>query len=197
MEGVIRNVSNIIEATIDLAPQAPGSCAFLGIGGGFGVPYYAGEEALNVGALRAGLVKLHQTARDKLGCALSFESGRFISGPAGVLVCRVVDVKENHGSRFVLLDGGSNASGLFVGRNMGRCLPFELLRKGERIRGGPRSNLCGPLCTPMDRLATGVACDAREGDLIVWHLHGAYAASAGYARFLSFPPAREVMTDAA
>jgi diaminopimelate decarboxylase len=124
---------------------------------------------------------------------LLFESGRFLAGPAGALVTRVVDVKTIGGRRFVLLDGGINTSGLFGGGNGVRGLSHSVIRDGAVRTGGSASNICGPLCTPMDRLATSVACPAKVGDLVVWWNMGAYGFTAAPVNFLSFPAAAEVL----
>ena len=43
-----------------------------------------------------------------LGCQLVFEPGRVLVGNAGILVTKVIYVKENEGRRFIILDAGMN-----------------------------------------------------------------------------------------
>ncbi len=195
---VVANCHTLLDAVTSLAPLLPEPMSFLDVGGGFGIPYHAGDAALDLGRLRGELRSVVARARDELRVRASFEAGRFLVGPAGILVCRVVDMKVNVDRRFVVLDGGSNVCGLFTGRYAGRSLPFQVVRGGTIVDGGHEpATICGPLCTPLDRMATSVACGAQEGDLIVWHQCGAYGASAGLSDFLSFErPVEVVIEDA-
>src|SRR5690606_2890898 len=47
-------------------------------------------------------------AVDGLGCRLILEPGRVLAGNAGVLVTRVIYLKESGGRRFVIVDAGMN-----------------------------------------------------------------------------------------
>ena len=158
-------------------------------GGGFGIPMLRADEPLDLDRLAQLLTEALPTD----GPEMLFESGRFLVGPAGALVCGVVDTKVIDGRRFVLLDGGMNASGLFGGANAQRGLAFTVMRDGTVLDGGDRSTLCGPLCTPMDLLAAGVPCAAEPGDLVVWWQMGAYGLTAAPVGFLSFPAPVEVV----
>ncbi|QXM23720.1 diaminopimelate decarboxylase [Elioraea tepida] len=77
--------------------------ALLDIGGGLGIPY-AGEEVPSASAYAA-MVKETLGA---LGLRLVVEPGRWIVGPAGVLLARVVLQKQGEHRRFVILDAAMN-----------------------------------------------------------------------------------------
>ena len=72
------------------------------IGGGFGLA--AAGEAARAGGLRRPVLP-HLAG---LPFRVLIEPGRAIVGPAGVLVTRVLYVKENSGRRFVITDAGMN-----------------------------------------------------------------------------------------
>lgn len=74
---------------------------FVNVGGGFGVDYHEGE-APPVSAFAELLVPLAEGA----GLRIVLEPGRFIMGNAGILVTRVLYVKESGGKRFVVCDAG-------------------------------------------------------------------------------------------
>lgn len=190
---VISNTRAVYESVLSVSRATGTTVRFLDVGGGFGIPYYSNHTEMELAPLWEGLSIVAEEAKAEFGVELSFEAGRFISGPAGVLVTRVVDVKTNGGRRFVILDGGGNACGLFVGQAGGRCLPFQVIRDGAITKGGEPTTICGPLCTPMDRLASSVECAASEGDLIVWYQTGAYGLSAGLSSFLSLPTPNEFL----
>jgi diaminopimelate decarboxylase len=122
-----------------------------------------------------------------------FESGRFLAGPAGALICRVVDIKTIRERRFIIVDAGMNSSGIFGGARAIRSLALSVIRDGTLLGDGAKANICGPLCTPMDRLATSVPCAADVGDLIIWWNMGAYGLTAAPTAFLSFPLPGEVI----
>jgi diaminopimelate decarboxylase len=181
----------VLAAAAELADLGfPG--VHLDLGGGFGVGYTDGDGDLDLTALADQLSEVRRATPPE--ATLLFESGRFLAGPSGALVCQVVDVKTIGDRRFVLLDGGMNASGLFGGGNGVRGLRHSVIRDGAPVTGGPIANICGPLCTPMDRLATGVACAAEIGDLVVWWTMGAYGLTAAPVNFLSFQPPGELFT---
>ena len=186
-ELVLREVE-ALTSEVGVRPQV------IDVGGGFGIPYTSSQSPLSLVDLAARLGRLAERAeRDSF--QLVFESGRFLAGPAGALVCRVIDTKVIASRRYVLLDGGMNSSGIFGGSNSMRSLSHHVLRDGQLVHGGPASNLCGPLCTPMDRLATSVPCSAEVGDLVVWWNMGAYGLTAAPTAFLSFPRLHEVFVE--
>jgi diaminopimelate decarboxylase len=180
-----------------LAEHAPGPVLTLNIGGGFGVPYFPGEERLDLAAVGANLKTLLPEAKRALPQAqIVIELGRYLVAEAGVYVCRVVDRKESRGQIYLVTDGGLHhhlaASGNF-GQVIRKNYPVVI---GNKVAGGPRevASVVGPLCTPLDLLADQMElARAEPGDLVVVFQSGAYGISASPAAFLSHPAAREVL----
>ncbi len=82
----------------------------LDFGGGFGIPYRDGEAEFDLatyGAAMARKIEAFSTASGARPEAW-FEPGRFVAGPAGCLLARVMCRKESHGHVFVGLDTGMN-----------------------------------------------------------------------------------------
>lgn len=165
------------------------------LGGGFGVPYFAGDASLDVE--RIGVALGEAIARCDLtaaGTTYAIELGRWLVAEAGVYLTRVVDVKESGGETFVVVDGGLNhqlaASGNF-GTVVRRNYPLAI----AHAMGAPAAmtaSVVGPLCTPLDRLGDRVVLPlARPGDLVAVFLAGAYGATASPAAFLGHPAAAE------
>ncbi len=75
----------------------------LDLGGGLGIPYR--DETPPLPSAYAAMVK--ETV-GHLGCELVFEPGRMLVGNAGVLVSRVLYVKETATRRFVIVDAAMN-----------------------------------------------------------------------------------------
>jgi len=179
-----------------LAEAAPRAPRILNIGGGFGIPYFPGEERLDLAAVGANLACIMDQVRPRLqGAEVVIELGRYLVGEAGAYVCRVVDRKESRGQVYLVTDGGLHhhlsASGNF-GQVIRKNYPVVI---GTRVAGGPRelASVVGPLCTPLDLLADQMELgQAQAGDLVVVLQSGAYGATASPAAFLSHPAALEV-----
>ena len=171
------------------------------LGGGLGIPYFAGETLLNITAVRKGATELFGgLAHDPLFAGTRFivEPGRFLAGPAGVYVARVVSVKHSRGTRFIVLDGGMNHH-LAASGNLG-----QVIKKDYPILNVSRPDdapcepavVVGPLCTPLDTLARRVNLPITEpGDLIAVMQSGAYGLSASPVGFLSHRLPAEVLVD--
>lgn len=185
------------ELAIRLAEFAPRALRTLNIGGGFGVPYFPGEERLDLAAVGSNLKRLLPDVQHKLaGTQIVIELGRYLVAEAGVYVCRVVDRKVSRGQTFLVTDGGLHhhlaASGNF-GQVIRKNYPVVI---GNRVEGGEReiASVVGPLCTPLDLLADQMEmAKAEPGDLVVVFQSGAYGVTASPSAFLSHPHAREVL----
>ena len=169
---------------------------WLNLGGGFGVPYFPGEQPLDIGPIAGNLDKLCKRAETDIGAPLVIELGRYLVAHAGLYVCRVLERKESCGQVFLVTDGGLHhhlaASGNF-GQVLRKNYPVAV---ANRI-GEPASevqSVVGPLCTPLDILAEKMQlAHAEPGDLIAVFQSGAYGLTASPAAFLSHPAAAEVL----
>jgi diaminopimelate decarboxylase len=186
-----------LELARHLAGAAPSPVQVLNIGGGFGIPYFPGEEPLDLAPIGANLRELvTQCQADLPEARLVIELGRYLVGPAGVYVCRVVDRKISRGHVFLVTDGGLHhhlaASGNF-GQVIRKNYPVQI---GNRMQGTKReiASVVGPLCTPLDLLADRMdLAEAQPGDLVVVFQSGAYGFTASPHGFLSHPPPLEVL----
>jgi len=180
-----------------LAAHAPAPVKSLNLGGGFGIPYFAGEKPLDLEAMGAYMRPLVTAAKTHLPSAtLTIELGRFLVGEAGIYVARIVDRKVSRGDVFLVTDGGLHhhlsASGNF-GQVLRKNYPVMI---GNRLASPRRevASVVGPLCTPLDLLADRVELPhAEAGDLVVVFQSGAYGFSASPHRFLSHPAPVEVL----
>lgn len=180
-----------------LAEAAPRRPRILNIGGGFGIPYFPGEERLDLAAVGTNLHRLLDELRPRLqDTQVIIELGRYLVGEAGAYVCRVVDRKQSRGHVYLVTDGGLHhhlsASGNF-GQVIRKNYPVVV---GNRVHGGERekASVVGPLCTPLDLLADQMElARAVPGDLVVVLQSGAYGITASPAGFLSHPAAAEVL----
>lgn len=181
-----------------LAQDAPGPVRLLNLGGGFGIPYFPGEQPLDLQAVGDQLGALMPDARrDFPEAEFVIELGRYLVGEAGVYVSRVIDRKESRGQVFLIVDGGMHhhlaASGNF-GQVVRKNYPV-LVGNCVAPTGEPSvASVVGLLCTPLDVLADKMALGhARIGDLIVVMQSGAYGLSASPTAFLGHPTPAEVL----
>ncbi len=184
------------ELALRLAADAPAPVSFLNLGGGFGIPYFPGEQRLDLAPIGANLAALvERAATDMPQAHLVIELGRYFVGEAGVYVTRVVDRKVSRGQVFLVCDGGLNhhlsASGNF-GQVVRKNYPVTIGNRVDAAR--ETASAVGPLCTPLDLLADRMDLPQAEvGDLVVVFQSGAYGASASPQPFLGHPAVVEVL----
>jgi diaminopimelate decarboxylase len=196
-EAIAETQQRSVQLALRLAAQAPAPLRLLNIGGGFGVPYFPGEQPLALARLAERMEMLQRgLEKDAPATRLVLELGRYLVAEAGIYVCRVVERKLSHGHVFLVTDGGMHhhlaASGNF-GQVIRKNFPVAV---AARIHGGPREtvSVAGPLCTPLDLLADELEMGhADAGDLIVVFQSGAYGLTASPVAFLGHPSALEVL----
>jgi diaminopimelate decarboxylase len=174
-----------------LAEEVGTPPSLVNLGGGFGIPYFAGDVAVDVEAIGIALAAaLASRAASLADSRFAIELGRWLVGEAGVYLTCIVDRKQSHGETFLVVDGGLHhqlaASGNF-GTVVRRNYPIAL---ADRLNAPATETVTvvGCLCTPLDRLADKVGFpEAQPGDVIALFLAGAYGLSASPSAFLSHP----------
>lgn len=197
-ESLIEAQTKTFELARRLAAHAPGPVRLLNLGGGFGIPYFPGEQPLDLKAVGENLAGLMPEARrDFPKAEFVIELGRYLVGEAGVYVSRVLDRKASRGQIFLVTDGGLHhhlaASGNF-GQVIRKNYPVLVGNRVEPEGEAQPASAVGPLCTPLDVLADRMELGhAREGDLIVVFQSGAYGLTASPTAFLGHPAPVEVL----
>ena len=196
-EAVIDMQAKVLDCADRLAREADVPLPKLNMGGGFGIPYFPGDEPLDVHAVGEALEAQFAALPDTLADAeLFIELGRYLVGEAGVYLTRVVDRKVSYGETFLVTDGGLHhqlaASGNF-GTVVRRNYPVAIASRFD-AQPEEEANVVGCLCTPLDRLADKAHLPRAEvGDLIAVFCAGAYGASASPSAFLGQGPAIEML----
>jgi diaminopimelate decarboxylase len=162
---------------------------FIDVGGGFGVSYDEGADPAPA-AFAAGLLPLLAGA----GLRVVFEPGRFIVGPAGVLLTRVLFVKRMGGKTFVITDAGMND--LLRPSHYASYHRVEpAVRQADRAR--MPVDVVGPVCESGDFLALDRPIPRVEpGELLVVGTAGAYGFSMA-STYNARPRPAEVLVDGA
>lgn len=167
------------------------------LGGGFGIPYFPGDEPVEIAAVGAALGAAFEALPPGLSAThFCIELGRYLVGEAGVYLTRIVDRKISHGEIFLITDGGLHhqlaASGNFgtvIRRNYPVAIATRYDAEPEEV-----ASIVGCLCTPLDKLSDQAHLPRAEvGDLVAIFCAGAYGASASPANFLGQGPAKEML----
>jgi diaminopimelate decarboxylase len=186
-----------VELALRLAEAAPAPVRLLNIGGGFGIPYFPGDEPLDLEAVGRNLHTLVPEIKARLPEArIAVELGRYLVGEAGIYVARIIDRKESRGQIFLITDGGLHhhlaASGNF-GQVIRKNYPVAIGNRMDAPAEEPAS-VVGCLCTPLDLLGDRVVLPHGEiGDLVVVFQSGAYGLTASPTAFLSHPAPAEIL----
>jgi len=200
-QAIMAAQSSSFELALQLAGEAGLSLRVLNIGGGFGIPYFPGERALEIAPIGAHLAQwLPRLRAAHPHLRVVMEMGRYLVGEAGLYVSRVIDRKQSRGEVFLVVDGGLHhhlaASGNF-GQVIRKNYPVTIVPQQPQRSGGgatERVSVVGPLCTPLDVLAAQMLLPAAAvGDLVVVFQSGAYGLSASPTAFLGHPAPAEVL----
>lgn len=185
------------ELALRLAASAPSPIRFLNLGGGFGIPYFPGEQRLDLRMVGENLAQIATRAMLEMPEAeLVIELGRYLVGEAGIYISQIVDRKVSRGLTYLVVDGGLNHH-LSASGNFG-----QVIRKNYPVTIGNRmgkqeteiASVVGPLCTPLDLLADRMELPVSlPGDLVVIFQSGAYGASASPHGFLGHPAPVEIL----
>lgn len=196
-EAIIEAQANVLNLAAELAEAIGHGLPKLNMGGGLGIPYFPGDEPVNLAKVGAALGERVAALPSVLAeTELCMELGRYLVGEAGVYLTRIIDRKVSHGVTYLVTDGGLHhqlaASGNF-GTVVRRNYPVAI---ATRYTQEPTEevNIVGCLCTPLDRLADAAAMPYAEvGDLVAVFCAGAYGATASPAAFLGHGPAAELL----
>jgi diaminopimelate decarboxylase len=160
----------------------------LDLGGGFGVPYRA-EAPLDLAAYAA----LIRTLTTGLDMELVFEPGRYLAAEAGVLLSRVLYVKQGGERPCLVLDAGMN--NLLRPALYDAYHPILPVAEPHAAARYAAVDVVGPICESTDVFARARDLPSlRAGDLVAFTGAGAYGAVMA-SDYNSRPRAAEVMVE--
>ncbi|MEU2309404.1 diaminopimelate decarboxylase [Streptomyces misionensis] len=152
---------------------------FLNLGGGIGIPYRPEEkpfDLLGLGAAVGARLRDWERGTGLPRPRLLFESGRYVTGPHGVLVTRVLN-RMSKWREYVGVDAGMSAlmRPAMYGAYHHITVPGGSGRRHEVV------DVVGSLCENNDKFAQQRSLPTvTEGDLVVIHDTGAHAHSMGF-----------------
>ncbi len=196
-ESLIECHQQTFELAARLADQVSAPVKHINIGGGLGIPYFPGEQTLNIEGIAENLQQLLDHRPESLKSSeIVMELGRWLVGEAGYYICQVTDKKESRGQTFLMTNGGlhhhlSNSGnfGQVIRKNYPVVLAHSLESEDQEV-----VEVVGPLCTPLDIVGAKLSLPKAEvGDFIVVLQSGAYGATASPQKFLGHPEVVELL----
>jgi diaminopimelate decarboxylase len=194
------HIARTVESAVSMAERVRdgGSEGFrlelVDVGGGLGIPYGDDEDKLDLERLRRRLADLgHGWVKDTelANVRLLLEPGRFLVGPAGAYLTRVIDRKTIGSREVVIVDGGIHH--MVRPALIGRFHRIVSLTNPGGAPGQGNITVAGPLCSGLDVLADEArVCEADVGDLLAVLDAGAYGYTESMPLLLSHPMPAEV-----
>ncbi|MBQ74251.1 MAG: diaminopimelate decarboxylase [Gammaproteobacteria bacterium] len=161
---LVDSLAHILELVDELETMNI-SLSHIDVGGGIGITY-KDEQSINIDEYASAIL---QTLGDH-GQKLLFEPGRYIVGNAGILLSRVVTIKQNDNKKFAVVDAAMN--------DLIRPALYQSWQRIENIEqsSGPRDSydVVGPICESADFLGKNRELPLCKGDLVAVYSSGAY-----------------------
>jgi diaminopimelate decarboxylase len=146
----------------------------LDLGGGLGIPYDHHSNTTPPSPTEYG--DMVRRVLGGMGCKLAFEPGRLIVGNGGIMVAKVVAMKDSPSKRFAIVDAGMN--------DLVRPAMYGALHEILPVIEAPLSpgtspmDVVGPVCETSDRFAQDYRLPPlKAGDLLAFMTAGAYGAA--------------------
>lgn len=185
------------QAAIDVIETGARLCAATGIeleyvnvGGGLGIPYHPHDEPVDFAAYAAAILRARRRCFPGSVPSILMECGRYVTGPHGVLVTRVIN-RCRKGRDIIGLDASMSAlmrPGFYRAYHH-LSLPFA------EGRAEARFDVVGSLCENMDKFAVDrLLPDPREGDIAIIHDTGAHGHAMGFTYNGRLRPAELLLT---
>ncbi len=189
-----RNVENYLQA-LEISARIFDECQengmplkILDIGGGFPIQHFDSEIGVNFERMAAQIRKQMKTLFDKRVKFIA-EPGRFLIGPAGILVSQVIGRAFRNNKNYYYLNDGVYQD--FSGMVFDHCqYEFKTLRRGHKFL----STLAGPTCDSFDTLSGNVEVpELYVNDVVYVKNIGAYSSASAAANFNGFKPAEVIL----
>ena len=197
IDGLIQNITNVLAVVEKICRGNDLAPARINFGGGLGIPYFSSDTAFDL----KDLSRLVNRAVTQFDARMSqpvdyiMELGRYIVGPFGYYLARVLAMKETRGRKYVILDGGMHHN-LPPSGNFGQIISknYDIQNISKPTAAKEKVDIVGCLCTTLDRLANRIEIGSAEvGDVIAIKNSGAYGLTASPVFFLGHETPREIL----
>jgi diaminopimelate decarboxylase len=176
---MVQTAEMLLELVEEISTELNITFEFINIGGGLGIPYRPEQEPLNLTAMGREITALFKTFKDKNGYmpALCMESGRYMTGPHGVLVVEAINRKDIYHT-YIGVDACMSA--LMRPALYGAYHHIDVLGK-EDSDETETVDIVGSLCENNDKFAIQRKLPKiKDGDILIIHDSGAHGHAMGF-----------------
>lgn len=176
---MVQTAAMLLELVEALSRELDIRFDFVNIGGGLGIPYRPDDSPLDLDAMGREICELFKQFKARHGYmpALYMESGRYMTGPHGVLVTRVINRKQTYRT-YVGVDASMSA---LMRPGMYGAYHHISVPGKENSGAGEVVDVVGSLCENNDKFAVQRPLPPTEiGDLLVIHDTGAHGHAMGF-----------------
>lgn len=177
---MVQTTDMLLQLVEDISAELDITFEFINIGGGLGIPYNPGQEALDIETMGRKVSELFARfkSRNNYMPALYMESGRFMTGPHGALVVKAINRKEIYRT-YVGVDACMSA--LMRPGMYGAYHHIDVLGKEAGSGGSETVDVVGSLCENNDKFAIQrhLPCIV-DGDTLIIHDTGAHGHAMGF-----------------
>ncbi len=166
---MVENIANMLNIQFE----------FINIGGGFGIPYRPEQSPINIDELGKNTTELLKQFKDKNGWEpkLFMESGRYMTGPHGVLVTTVINHKDIY-RKYVGVDASMSS---LMRPGMYDAYHHIHIHDKESCSDYETVDVVGSLCENNDKFAVQRTLPVTaEGDILIIHDTGAHGHAMGF-----------------
>ncbi len=188
---ILENIANTLKIAKRIIEKYFLKLDFINLGGGFGVPYYEGQKALDAKKLVLSINNLFEQFKKEVNLPkieAILELGRYLVAESGMYIVKVLNYKKSKGKDFYIVDGGMHHH-LAASGNLGQIIRrnFKIINLSKKIAGKKiECTIAGCLCAPLDILADRIKIVKPEvGDYLAILDSGAYIYTASPVLFLS------------
>lgn len=175
-EHFIESARTLFAIALELREKLGVALEFVNLGGGVGIPYRPEEKEMDLAKLSRGIRALYEKYQ-LAPLKLQMECGRFITGPHGYLVSRVLHLKHSY-KRFAGID--ATMSSLMRPGMYGAYHHLSVMGK-EKRPATMTYDVVGSLCENNDKFAIDRKLPKIEvDDLVVIHDAGAHGHTMGF-----------------
>ena len=178
-EYMAQTAEMLLDLIIDISAELGITFEFINIGGGLGIPYQPGVAQLDLMAMGRAIADCFKTFRRKTGYepALYMESGRYMTGPHGVLVTKAINRKDIYRT-YIGVDASMSA--LMRPAMYGAYHHIEVLDKATTDEQ-QIVDVVGSLCENNDKFAIQRELPIiADGDTLIIHDTGAHGIAMGF-----------------
>lgn len=188
----IRAAEDLFDIAQQVTETAGIAFEYVNLGGGLGIPYRPEDRPFDFEAYAAAIMAARDRCFARAAPSILMECGRYVTGPHGVLVARIIN-RCRKSKEIVGLDASMSAlmrPGFYRGAYHHLTIPFAQHRPLVAV------DVVGSLCENIDKFAVDrLLPDPCEGDIVLIHDTGAHGHAMGFTYNGRLRPAELLLTD--